>query len=194
MGVFENFPYTNFHELNFDWILNKIRELENIIETHIIDPVARALATQNAQDISNLTTTVTNLSNTVSSNKTLAHNEATAAQTTADNALATANATKAIINPELGNVASGYTKTFQVSNNARMVLFMIGSVAGRCAQYHILVTSGGTVDIYPIYAANASIVIESTTQNEFTVTNNYPGAGNYVYIEAITYNGTITAV
>ena len=22
-----NFPYTNFHELNLDWILNKIKEL-----------------------------------------------------------------------------------------------------------------------------------------------------------------------
>lgn len=28
MGVFENLPYTNFHELNLDWIVKKIRDLE----------------------------------------------------------------------------------------------------------------------------------------------------------------------
>lgn len=27
MGLFENFPYTNFHELNLDWIINKLNEL-----------------------------------------------------------------------------------------------------------------------------------------------------------------------
>lgn len=29
MGVFENLPYTNFHELNLDWIVKKIRILES---------------------------------------------------------------------------------------------------------------------------------------------------------------------
>ena len=29
MGVFENFPYTNFHELNADWLIKNVRELEN---------------------------------------------------------------------------------------------------------------------------------------------------------------------
>lgn len=28
MGVFNNFPYTNFHELNLDWLLKKMKELE----------------------------------------------------------------------------------------------------------------------------------------------------------------------
>lgn len=31
MGFFKNFPYTNFHDLNLDWILNKIKEIENRI-------------------------------------------------------------------------------------------------------------------------------------------------------------------
>lgn len=26
MAVFENFPYTNFHELNLDWIIAKVKE------------------------------------------------------------------------------------------------------------------------------------------------------------------------
>ena len=28
MPVFENFPYTNFHDLNLDWILNKVKDLD----------------------------------------------------------------------------------------------------------------------------------------------------------------------
>lgn len=43
MPVFENFPYTNFHDLNLDWILNKVKELDEkvngdfdaIIESYI---------------------------------------------------------------------------------------------------------------------------------------------------------------
>ena len=27
MGVFENFPYTNFHEMNLDWIVTKVKEV-----------------------------------------------------------------------------------------------------------------------------------------------------------------------
>ena len=27
MGMFEQFPYSNFHELNLDWIINKLNEL-----------------------------------------------------------------------------------------------------------------------------------------------------------------------
>ena len=29
MGIFENLPYTNLHNLNLDWIVKKIKELEN---------------------------------------------------------------------------------------------------------------------------------------------------------------------
>ena len=28
MGFFNNFPYTNFHELNLDWIINQVRKLD----------------------------------------------------------------------------------------------------------------------------------------------------------------------
>ena len=31
MALFNNFPYTNFHELNLDWILAKIKELEALV-------------------------------------------------------------------------------------------------------------------------------------------------------------------
>ena len=29
MGVFNNFPYTNIHELNLDWIIKKVKELDS---------------------------------------------------------------------------------------------------------------------------------------------------------------------
>ena len=33
MGLFEQFPYSNFHELNLDWILQKIKELEEKVDS-----------------------------------------------------------------------------------------------------------------------------------------------------------------
>ena len=29
MAMFENFPYTNLHELNLDWIIQRIKEMED---------------------------------------------------------------------------------------------------------------------------------------------------------------------
>ena len=80
MGVFEHFPYTNYHELNFSWILRKLKELEEVIGTQIVDLVARAGVAANAQSIHDL-------SDTVDANAVIAHNETVTAQTTADNAV-----------------------------------------------------------------------------------------------------------
>ncbi len=35
MGLFEQFPFTNFHELNADWLIRKMLELSRIVETFI---------------------------------------------------------------------------------------------------------------------------------------------------------------
>lgn len=35
MGLFENFPYANFHELNLDWILHELKELETKITNFV---------------------------------------------------------------------------------------------------------------------------------------------------------------
>lgn len=35
MGMFENFPYTNFHELNLDWILHELKKLETEITNFV---------------------------------------------------------------------------------------------------------------------------------------------------------------
>lgn len=33
MPLFNNFPYTNFHELNLDWVIRKVKELEPLQES-----------------------------------------------------------------------------------------------------------------------------------------------------------------
>ena len=35
MGLFDNFPYTNFHELNMDWILKVLKEIETTIDQFV---------------------------------------------------------------------------------------------------------------------------------------------------------------
>lgn len=32
MGVFEHFPYTNFHDLNLDWILKNLNEIITVVK------------------------------------------------------------------------------------------------------------------------------------------------------------------
>ena len=32
MGIFENFPYTNFHELNLDWLLRVVKALSDKVD------------------------------------------------------------------------------------------------------------------------------------------------------------------
>ena len=91
MGVFEHFPYVNYHELNLSWILRKLKELEDVIGTQIVDLVARAGVAENAQAISDLT-------ETVETNATTAHNEAAAAQSTANSAANAASAAQTSAN------------------------------------------------------------------------------------------------
>ena len=51
MPVFENFPYTNFHDLNLDWILNKVKDLDEkvngdfdtIIESYVEEHLSQFL-------------------------------------------------------------------------------------------------------------------------------------------------------
>ena len=33
MGLFEQFPYSNFHELNLDWVLARIKELDEKVDS-----------------------------------------------------------------------------------------------------------------------------------------------------------------
>ena len=35
MGLFDNFPYTNFHELNLDWVLKVLKDIETTIDQFV---------------------------------------------------------------------------------------------------------------------------------------------------------------
>lgn len=37
MGIFRQFPYSNFHEMNMDWLLSKMKELESEFNNFVID-------------------------------------------------------------------------------------------------------------------------------------------------------------
>ena len=57
MGLFENFPYTNFHELNLDWILSTIKELDSRIDEFVqsnvltyAEPIQWNITTQYAKN------------------------------------------------------------------------------------------------------------------------------------------------
>lgn len=41
MGFFNNFPYTNFHELNLDWILDRIRRLQYDMEAFVVSNILK---------------------------------------------------------------------------------------------------------------------------------------------------------
>lgn len=126
MGVFEQFPYTNLHELNIDWILSKMKELEAMAEQHVIDTVARAGVAQNAQDIADLQTEVTN-------NATTAHNEAQAAQNTANTAYNTANTAN--------NTANTANNTANAANTA------ITTLSGYFHRMQFLVETNGAYNM-----------------------------------------------
>lgn len=49
MGVFENLPYTNFHELNLNWLVQKMKELLGKVESMDVD-VATANAAAEAAE------------------------------------------------------------------------------------------------------------------------------------------------
>ena len=43
MGFFNNYPYTDFHELNLDWLLNEMKALETKLDNAISDITAQVI-------------------------------------------------------------------------------------------------------------------------------------------------------
>ena len=50
-GSYEKFPYTNFHGLNLDWLLQKMQELEQKVDTEVIEEIRRVVSSLIIEDI-----------------------------------------------------------------------------------------------------------------------------------------------
>ena len=52
MGLFENFPYTNFQQMNLDWLLRKIKEMANVVDniTDTISDTINSILTEMGDD------------------------------------------------------------------------------------------------------------------------------------------------
>ena len=50
-GSYEKFPYTNFHGLNLDWLLQKMQELEQKVDTEVIEEIRRVVSSLVIEDI-----------------------------------------------------------------------------------------------------------------------------------------------
>ena len=55
MGLYDHWPYTNFHELNLSWLLRRMEELANVVENFVslnsikyADPIQWNITTQYA--------------------------------------------------------------------------------------------------------------------------------------------------
>lgn len=51
MGFFSNFPYTNFHEMNLDWILKRVKELDTFVRTAKDSIDKNTIAAKNSADL-----------------------------------------------------------------------------------------------------------------------------------------------
>ena len=87
MGIFEHFPYTNFHDLNLDKILERTQAAEQAVAD---SAAAAEAAAASAAAVESTVNTALNTANSAYSLAHTANNAAGAAQTTADQALALA--------------------------------------------------------------------------------------------------------
>ena len=103
MGIFEHFPYTNFHDLNLDKILERTQAAEEAVETSAqqvqdaaSDMAAASAAAANAVSVANnaanAANNAVNTANSASTTANTAINTANNASTVASNAAASASA------------------------------------------------------------------------------------------------------
>lgn len=43
MGMFDKYPYTDFHELNLDWLIKTVRDMEYKIDDGLKDYIREAI-------------------------------------------------------------------------------------------------------------------------------------------------------
>ena len=93
MGLFQHFPYTNFHDLNLDVILKRTEEAEASAASSASDAAQAAANAQSAVTTANQALTQANAAQTTANN----------ALTTANEALAAANKTVITVNCDATN-------------------------------------------------------------------------------------------
>ena len=49
MGLFDNFPYTNFHELNLDWLIKRVKALEDAFPAGVVGIIKGGTGASTAQ-------------------------------------------------------------------------------------------------------------------------------------------------
>lgn len=49
MGVFNNFPWTNFHELNLDWVIKTVKELQDYLNSPDYEKYIQQVIINNAE-------------------------------------------------------------------------------------------------------------------------------------------------
>ena len=37
MAIYENFPYSNFHEINLDWVITEVKRISKLVDTVVLD-------------------------------------------------------------------------------------------------------------------------------------------------------------
>lgn len=109
MGLFEHFPYTNFHDLNLDKILERTKEAEE---------AAQSAAEDAAQAVSDTSAAVSTASNAVSIANN-AKNKADDAYTAAGNAQSTAD--QAILDAAAASAAAAATITPTLVTQANLI-------------------------------------------------------------------------
>lgn len=59
MGLFNQFPYTNFHEMNLDWLLSQVKAIPDTVQ----EEVKNAMASDISEIVTNITSTAINIKN-----------------------------------------------------------------------------------------------------------------------------------
>ena len=104
MGLFNNFPYPDTHQLNLDWILNSMKELSTYVKERV-DGIQKALTDAQAAATAAQTsaTGAQTFANNAQTSATSAQESATSAQESATSAQESASSAQAIV-AELANI------------------------------------------------------------------------------------------
>lgn len=90
----------------------------------------------------------------------------------------------------IASVGAQSSQTFTIENNSRILLVIFGASTGRNAVYNIFATSAGVITSTPVLAGSYCTITTGT--NQITIANSMTGSGNYLYINALVFAGSIS--